>query len=244
MRRGWMIVNTSVTNRKFIELYQMFVDAAKQMKCGLEIKTNAEILFMIGSNKKADLKEIDFVLFWDKDILLARMLEELGVRIFNSAEAIEKCDDKAYTYLALKNHSIQMPKTYLAPKVFPNGHTPDYEYYEKIADELNYPFIMKENRGSFGFQVYLIENREELRNRILLLGATPFIMQEFIAFSKGRDIRIQVVGDEVVACVLRENASDFRANVTNGGHMVPYEASEQQKQMALEVRRILALDFC
>ena len=45
MRRGWMIVNTSVTNRKFIELYQMFVDAAKQMKCGLEIKTNAEILF-------------------------------------------------------------------------------------------------------------------------------------------------------------------------------------------------------
>ena len=59
----------------------------------------------------------DFVLFWDKDVNLAKSLENKGVPVFNSARSIALCDDKAKTYLALEN-KLKQPKTIIAPLSF------------------------------------------------------------------------------------------------------------------------------
>ena len=42
---------------------------------------------------------------------LARLMEEEGFRLFNSAQSIAVCDDKSRTYICLKNAGISMPKT-------------------------------------------------------------------------------------------------------------------------------------
>ena len=46
--------------------------------------------------------DYDFCVFLDKDKAAARLLEKCGVKLFNSASAIEICDDKILTHIAFK----------------------------------------------------------------------------------------------------------------------------------------------
>ena len=68
-------------------------------------------------------------------------------------------------------------------------------------------------------------------------------MQEFIEGSKGRDIRIHVVGNQVITAMERKNDKDFRANITNGGTMKKYVPNEEECEMAISICRELKLDF-
>jgi RimK family alpha-L-glutamate ligase len=70
------------------------------------------------------------------------------------------------------------------------------------------------------------------------------LIQEYIATSKGRDIRLNVVGGKVVACMYRYAVDDdFRANITNGAKMKNYEPTNEQIEMALSACELLGLDF-
>ena len=72
----------------------------------------------------------------------------------------------------------------------------------------------------------------------------PFIFQEFIDSSYGKDIRLNVVGDEVVASTKRVNENgDYRANVTNGGTMYPYIPSDEEKELAIKACKATKCDF-
>jgi glutathione synthase/RimK-type ligase-like ATP-grasp enzyme len=51
------------------------------------------------------------------------------------------------------------------------------------------------------------------------------------------------VGGEVVAAVKRMSDHDFRANVTNGGRMVPFDLPEEYVDMALRCSRVIGADF-
>ena len=69
------------------------------------------------------------------------------------------------------------------------------------------------------------------------------MFQEFIKTSKGKDLRINVVGDKVIATVFRSNDNDFRSNITLGGDKQPYSPNEKQKQIAINAVKALGLDF-
>ena len=243
---GWLIVNAYVRSEKFCELFEMLVQAGKSQDCMLEVKTNEEIWRLLAVHNyqiKKQLETVNFIIFWDKDLTLAQVLEQQGIRLFNSAESIAVCDDKSQTQIALLDKNIRMPKTVFNPKVFPSAGWPNKDYYLDMAQTLGYPCIVKECFGSFGQQVYLAYDDKELLEIIRKIWPGSFIMQEYIASSRGRDIRVQVVGKKIVACMYRYNDNDFRANVTNGGSMKPYQVNEAQAKMALDVCRELGLDF-
>lgn len=249
MHKGWLVVNGYITNPKFLEIYQWLLDAGKRQGCEIIRKTNIELMELFckePEEKTRILKEQEkpeFVIFWDKDVRLAKLMEESGIRLFNSAEGIAVCDDKSMTYIRLKQAGIRMPKTWIAPKTFAADGYDHLEFFENAAAELGYPLIVKECFGSFGRQVYLAKDWEELVSILQELKNRPFILQEYIESSCGRDIRIQIVGGEMTACMYRYNDADFRANITNGGKMKPYQPEQAQKAMAQEVCRCLNLDF-
>lgn len=244
MKNGWLIVNGYLHNEKFEEIYSWLINAAAKEGCNLRKITNDQLdsILPISSGEIDWKMKPDFVLFWDKDVKLAKMLEAEGFRVFNSASAIEICDDKALTFIKLKTTNIKMPKTYVAPMTFDKKYK-DYTFLLQLENSLGYPMIIKENQGSFGAQVYLAENYSQAVQKIEEIGHCEFIMQEYIESSKGRDVRIQVVGDRVVTAMERTNENDFRANVTNGGKMKQYEPTEKQAEMAIEVCKHLNLDF-
>ncbi|MDO4628366.1 MAG: RimK family alpha-L-glutamate ligase [Planctomycetia bacterium] len=253
---AWLVVNHFVHAKKFDTFYKMLTETAQKHGIQLEIRTNVELLTEIYENKdtKTDtesgektLLRPDFVLFWDKDLNLCRHLENRGFRVFNSSHAIETCDDKNKTILALEGHGIRMPRTIIAPKTFRPDQYPELDFLPEIACRLGFPLVVKEAFGSFGFQVHLAHDLLELVKIVREIGTRPMQFQEFIRSEfqgKTADVRIHVVGGEVVAAVLRTaHKGDFRANVTNGGKMEPYTPSEAQKTLAVRVCEILGTDF-
>lgn len=239
--KGLLIINQFVNSGKFTEIHQMLQNAAEGLDIRLDVKKSGELLHNI-----AFLEQLpyDFILFWDKDILLAKMLEACGFPVFNSADAIFYCDNKGYTDLILNKNHLRTPLTFTAPLTYERyGYRPT-DFTEKIIEQLGFPFIIKELRGSFGQQVYLVHDRDEMERVLDRVGYKGILFQEFIAHSAGKDVRINVVGDRVVSSMLRYSISgDFRSNITNGGKSENYEASPAQQAAAVEACRALGLDY-
>ncbi len=247
--KGWLITNAFLHTHKFSEIHLWLTEAAKKLGVDLTVKTNAEVLVLLDAdfaNAKCTKTndEPEFILFWDKDIRLAKFLEMKGYPVFNSSEGIAACDDKSLTHLYLQEAGIKMPKTIIAPMTFSNIGYNNLGFLEQVEREIPYPIILKECFGSFGQQVYKADNRQELKDRILSIGAKPILFQEFIQSSQGKDIRLQVVGNQVVAAMYRySDKGDFRANISNGGKMKSYEPSQKQMDLAVACCNILGLDF-
>lgn len=224
----------------------MLLDAATANGASMQVIPSGDAWTMLSRGDNMP----DFVIFWDKDVKLAKAFEILNIPVYNSSEAIRLCDDKADTYLAIMQYNIAHPENQIRQ---PLSFIPPFKYFkddklakswiDNVIESLGFPCIIKECQGSYGAQVYLINNRFELESKIIEIGEKPYIIQEYISSSKGHDIRLQVVGDKVVASMYRYNDDDFRANVSNGGNTTPYTPNEAQIRMALDASKALMLDF-
>ncbi len=243
MLRGLMVVNAFLRASKFDDIYHTLLCAAEAQNMALDVMTNAELCCLVQSPEFRP-SQWDFVLFWDKDIYLATQLTQLGMRVLNSAQSILSCDDKALTYLYLKEHGIPMPRTILAPKTFANVGYPSLDFVDEAAQLLGSPVVLKECFGSFGQQVYLFHDVDALREKVRMLAGTPLLFQELVRESYGRDARINVVGGRVVAAMLRQSTDgDFRSNLTLGGSMAPYSPTRAESELAIRATQLLGLDF-
>lgn len=243
MPKGLLVVNAFLRTSKFDELYRILSDSAAKEALELDVMTNAELVCAL-EDPNFDVCVYAFVVFWDKDVLLAQRLEQLGLRLFNSARSIALCDDKAQTWLALQAAGIPMPHTIPLPKTFPAVGYPTLDFAAKLAHELTYPVVLKECYGSFGQQVYLCRDENALREQIAAHADTPLLMQKAVMESYGRDVRINVVGGQVVASILRRSVSgDFRSNLTLGGEMEPYTPTDAEAALAIRAVEALGLDF-
>ena len=244
---GWIIYNGNLSG-KFLRHAEIFAESASKLGIDARIVPNNS-LFALVRHGKAELLGTpegvlpEFVLFWDKDVYLARQLEKLGIRLFNPSRVIEICDNKGLTYQALSDSDIPMPKTVLGPRIFDWSGVQEAQYYEFVADELGFPMIIKESYGSFGSQVYLVQNQTEMLQKIRELGSIPFVFQEFISSSYGTDLRLQVVGDEVVGAMHRVSHTDFRANMGQGAQAYPHQPSYAEAELAIRCAKLLGADF-
>ena len=245
---GILIYNNCLISNKYNDVYNLYIDASKTLNVNLKLISNLDIYSMINTNSKLTFKDnidIDFIIFLDKDLYLAEVLELNNYRVYNSYESIRLCDNKILTTIALANNNINMPKTIIGPKFYKGYKIDDtnLEYIKYLEQELKYPIVIKQACGSFGKQVYLVNNRKELTNKMQELIGIDCLYQEFINTSFGKDVRIQVAFNEVVASAKRVSKSDFRSNVSNGGTMEKYEPNEEYKKLAISVCKILKLDF-
>lgn len=242
--KGYIIINGFLREEKFFSLYSALKQSADRAGLQLELKTNIELMCDIASGKTVANEALPpFAIFWDKDVRLAKTLEAAGVKLFNSASAIELCDDKSLTHIALMNR-VPQPKTVLIPLTFPRVGYTDCTFLEKIADYLGFPFVIKQCFGSFGAGVYLAGNMEEAKAALMKTAGGAAIAQQYIASSFARDIRAYIVGDKVAAAMLRHNESgDFRANVAQGGKADAYTLNEAQAALAVKTAQLLGCTF-
>ena len=238
--KAWLVVNSFMDNQKFIKLYELLSVAFKKQNVSLEIKNASDISLEVGAKI---LNKPDFAIFWDKDIYLAERLEKEGVRLFNSSRAILLCDNKILMYQELANKGIIIPRTFIAPKTFEGLNYSKRDFLNNVIKEIGFPIVVKEAYGSFGEQVYLANDIDSLNKIVDQIGYKDFLMQEFIASSKGKDIRINVVGNKAVVSMLRENDNDFRSNISSGGHGEKYEPKPEYLDLAVKAAQALGLDF-
>lgn len=243
MKNGLLIVNGFLKTDKFTKFYNLVIDAFYKKGIALKVQTNDSLLLKVDTISEA-AKNSDFILFWDKDVLLAEHLSRYCPLIFNSPSAIAMCDDKRLTAIKLENSGIKTPKTVISPFTFSNIGYTNTNFLADTADYLGFPIVVKEAFGSFGQQVYLANDYDELQKIVEDKGKNGLLFQEFIKSSFGRDVRIQIIGGKAVASVLRTGEEgNFISNVTNGGKMILYDPPKEFIQMAVEVCDILKLDF-
>lgn len=172
-----------------------------------------------------------FALFWDKDTRLAFALEEAGVRLTDTARAVALCDDKAKTHFILARAGLPMPKTLVAPMTYTAFTEAGKTFLENAGRELGFPLVVKECFGSLGGQVSLARTPRELRGIAERMGAKPFLLQQWIP-PGGKDKRLYLIGGKVAAAMIRENPSDFRANIGAGGRGTAYAPSAREISLA------------
>ena len=182
-------------------------------------------------------------IFLDKDKATARLLEKSGIKLYNSANAIEICDDKFLTHIALSNSRIPMPDSISAPLCYYCDAEICAEFLRKVAQKLNFPLVAKKCFGSLGSGVSLIKSMEELvayeeENKLI-----AHFYQRFIGHG-GEDIRAIVIGGKYICSMKRSNKNDFRSNIELGGRGEQYEADDELISLCENVAAILKLDYC
>ena len=177
MKKGLLITNAFLVSEKFDQIYELLTEAAGRHDTKLIHRTNADFMPVYSKNgiflscreaSPPTAKSFDFILFWDKDVRLARAFEAAGLPVFNSASAIEACDDKALTLEKLagagltegKKPEIRLPLTVMAPMTFSGIGYTDLSFIMDEEETISYPMVIKECFGSFGAQVHLAKNRK------------------------------------------------------------------------------------
>lgn len=115
-----------------------------------------------------------------------------------------------------------------------------YEFMEKNGVDImpvNYkgaPVVKKKTDGSGGKQVYLLDKAE------------PF--EEGYVYQKpcdtlGKDLRVWVIGGEIITSVLRESKTDFRSNFCLGGSATPYTLSNEERKFVEKAVNLVSCDY-
>lgn len=207
------------------------------------VKTD-ELHILISKNIETKPLEADFIVSFDKDVLILKTLEKLGYKVFNNVISIENCDNKFLTHVVLSNEEIDMPKTIPGLLCYSGDKKVSDDYFDFIQKTLQYPLIFKECYGSLGKNVYMVNDEVELKKYIEKFNNGSYLVQEYIDTSEGRDCRIIVIGHKYVASMIRENDHDFRSNIGAGGIGRKFDPPQEFIDMAIKSSKILNLDYC
>ncbi|MBO5213160.1 MAG: RimK family alpha-L-glutamate ligase [Clostridia bacterium] len=189
-------------------------------------------------------EEIEFekCVYFDKDVITGLRLEMLGVRLYNNIGSIELCDDKRRTAELLRR-DLNLPKTVPSPLLFSDDPIFRGEFARRAGERLQFPLVAKLAFGSLGQQVKLIASKEELIACCDQWKDQPYLLQEYIDTSKGKDLRIYVVKGEAVAAMERYNPNDFRSNIGAGGRGTAIRPPKEFEDAAISACALLGLDF-
>ena len=186
-----------------------------------------------------------FAIDLDKDLYLAKALSQ-RMPLFNSYESFRISDDKMLSILELERSGVKTPLTISCPLCYSEiDEEAAKRFLDDVEEKLGYPLVYKQCHGSLGKQVLLIHDRKELEECYLKNRGIPHLYEKYLSANSGRDYRVIVIGDRVVAVMERENRNDFRSNIALGGKGtdVTKTVSPGVKETALKAAEALKLDY-
>lgn len=161
----------------------------------------------------------DFVVNRSIEPLLQEFFSAQSVPIFNDAKTATIANHKGKTHLAM--HELGIP---MMPTFYMNGRA------LPANPPIEYPVIVKPATGRGGQDVHLLTHESDWENFRQMATHTDYIIQS-TDVQLGKDVRVFVIGKEIIAAVLRSNPTDFRANYKLGGNATRYPLSNTEKGM-------------
>ncbi len=174
---------------------------------------------------------VKFAINRSRSYLISRHLEAMGVRCFNSADVTRICNHKGLSHQLVNATKIPSAKTIIARK---SGFNPKYHS--------NFPYVVKSVSGHGGAQVYKVHSLDELEQALSMINGEEFILQDFQENCIG-DLRVFVIGGEIVSSILRSSQGDFRANHSLGGNSKLYLLAENEREQVQKICELLEFDF-
>jgi ribosomal protein S6--L-glutamate ligase len=188
------------------------------------------------------LAELDVVIprigrsFTEFGIMLLRQFEIMGVPTTLQADALMTARNKFLALQALWLSGIPVPSTALV-------HSKAEA--REMKGTISFPAVVKILSGTGGVGVVKVRSLREaaaMINTFSGLGE-KVCLQEFIE-NPGQDVRAFVVGDRVVASMLRiAPPHDWRSNIHLGGRGKAYELDDVEREVAIGAARATGLEI-
>jgi len=167
---------------------------------------------------------------------VVRQFEMMRTYSLNSSQAISRSRDKLRALQLLAREGIGLPVTGFARS------TKDIEGLIHMVGGA--PVIIKLLEGTQGMGVVLAETdkaAESVMAAFIQLDAN-ILVQEFIKEAGGADIRAFVIGDKVVASMMRQGPEgEFRSNLHRGGHAKAVKLTPEERSTAVRSASKLGL---
>lgn len=221
---GWLIYSKkdALENAAYIN---WFIDEARLQHIDLKLVLRENLTIGLFDNKhtvqlhRQQIVLPQFAVVRTIEPLLSLHLEMCGIKVFNSSEISSICNHKSLTHHEINKLNIPMVNMIFIKK-------------ENMTEDppLPFPFVIKEATGRSGQQVHLIESQLDWQQCYPNLSETDLVMQS-TQVQPGKDVRVFIVGKEIVGAVLRENHNDFRANFKLGGTATWYPLKDEQINM-------------
>jgi ribosomal protein S6--L-glutamate ligase len=167
---------------------------------------------------------------------VVRQFEMMGVFCLNESVAISRSRDKLRSLQLLARRGIGLPVT---------GFAHATKYTDDLIDLVGgSPLVVKMIEGTQGVGVVLAETKKAAQSVIQAFRSLKanILVQEFIKESSGRDIRCWVIGNKVVAAMLRQGPEgEFRSNLHRGGKAEMVRITPEERSTAVRAAKIMGL---
>ena len=168
---------------------------------------------------------------------VVRQFEMMGVYCVNESQAITRARDKLRSIQLLSREGIGLPVTGFA-------HSVDDK--EDLMSQVGKPpFVIKLLEGTQGKGVVLTPTQKAAESVIDAFRnlRAYFLVQEFIEEAAGTDIRCFVIGDKVVASMMRKaKDGEFRSNLHRGGKATEIRITPEERSTAVRAAKIMGLN--
>ncbi len=254
LKNGWchgrsMSVRLAILSRG-PRLYstRRLVEEAEKRDCYVEVLDPMRLSITVGNDKPRILNsgwpvEVDAVIprigysITHHGVALIRQFERLGIYVANSGDGISRSRDKLHATQLLTKNRIPVPTT---------CYVRTWQDVERALNQVGgMPIVIKVTEGTQGSGVFLVNSEDRARELTykLLSEGHHVLVQEYIAESHGRDVRVLVVGGKVVAAMRRiSRGNEFRSNFHLNGRVEKIDLPEEYGRVATRAARLLNLD--
>lgn len=234
---GWLVYDADNTSRNEFFITR-WMEAAARRKVKLELALSKGIAYGVGSDglmlklSGQDARP-DFVVMRAQHPLLSLHLEQMGIPCYNNSRVASICNDKRQTHSLFYGKLPMLPTAYLEQHAF--------------AHPFEYPVVVKAAHGCGGREVFLAEDEAALREAMKKLAPDSAVVQP-LCDEPGRDLRVYVLGNNPIACMMRYSDGDFRSNFGLGGNSRPMPLEDRERAMVDLVLRefdfgLVGIDF-
>lgn len=208
------------------------------LKCVLEIEKKNPRIFYKGQY----LSDIDAIIprigasvtFYGTAVV--RQFEMMKVFSTVESQALVRSRDKLRSLQVLARAGVGMPKTAFTDYSSETNH---------IIDAVGgAPMVLKLLEGTQGLGVVLAETKNAASSVMEAFNGLKarVIAQEFIEEAGGADLRVFIVGGNIVGAMKRQGKEgEFRSNLHRGGSASIIELTEEEENTALKAARVLGL---
>lgn len=204
----------AVRNRWFID---ELIKAGAVYDLDMEVRVDDE----------TGLDTAEFVVYRGRDFEVCRRWEQQGLLVVNRSEVNRIANDKLQTFQLSALLGIPAIPT---------------KVLTAAADIPEFPVVVKTTNGHGGKDVHLCETAADVEQTISHYTDERLLVQPFIRHDSS-DVRLYVIGDEVVGAVRRMGVTNFKANVALGGTAEQFDAPAPLRDFAERLAKALKSDY-
>lgn len=228
MYHGWLVYDRvgAEYNKHYIQMHR---EEGDKLGIAIHLIYAEDITFGVKAGKTVvhylgkQAQQPEFVICRTIYPFLSAMLEQAGYRVFNCAKVAEIANNKAKTYAYLADKDIPMVDSWFVKN----------EQLQDVLHTLEEGWIIKAVDGHGGQQVFQMKAGRE-KEILQSIPKSDVVIQPFVK-GEGKDVRVYVLGEEILACVCRTANGGFKSNFSLGGNVELYELSEKERQLVEKI---------